>query len=121
VAFDNTVIPHIRSGRLRGLAVTGSARLAAVPDIPTPTEAGLSGYEAVGWMGLMAPRATPAPVIARLQQAAAAALGQAEVKERLEAMGFQGAADTPEQFARFLASEIGKWAKVVKDAGIQPE
>jgi tripartite-type tricarboxylate transporter receptor subunit TctC len=72
-------------------------------------------------MGLMAPRATPAPVIARLQQAAAAALGQAEVKERLEAMGFQGAADTPEQFARFLASEIGKWAKVVKDAGIQPE
>lgn len=121
VAFDNTVIPHIRSGRLRGLAVTGSARLAAVPDIPTPTEAGLSGYEAVGWMGLMAPRATPAPVIARLQQAAAAALGQAEVKERLEAMGFQGAADTPEQFARFLASEIGKWARVVKDAGIQPE
>ena len=121
VAFDNTVIPHIRSGRLRGLAVTGSTRLAAVPDIPTPAEAGLPGYEAVGWMGLMAPRGTPEAVMTRLQAEVARALDAPDVKERLAGMGFQGAAGSGAQFADYLKAEIAKWAKVVRDAGIEPE
>ncbi len=121
VAFDNTVIPHIRSGRLRGLAVTGPARLAAVPEIPTPAEAGLPGYEAVGWMGLFAPRGTPEPVLARLQAEVARALEAPEVRERLAGMGFQGAAGTGAQFADYLKSELAKWATVVRDAGIEPE
>ncbi len=121
VAFDNTVIPHILSGRLRGLAVTGSARLASVPAIPTPAEAGLPGYEAVGWMGLMAPKGTPAVAIDRIQASAARALDHPEVKARIESMGFQAATGSPAAFAKFLNDEIAKWARVVRDAGIQPE
>jgi tripartite-type tricarboxylate transporter receptor subunit TctC len=121
VAFDNTVIPHIKAGRLRGLAVTGPARLSAVPDVPTPAEAGLPGYEAVGWMGLMAPRGTPEPVLARLQVEVARALDAPDVRERLEGMGFQAAAGSGARFADYLKAEIGKWAKVVRDAGVEPE
>jgi tripartite-type tricarboxylate transporter receptor subunit TctC len=121
VAFDNTVIPHIKAGKLIGLAVTSSTRLAAVPDIPTAIEAGLPGYEAVGWMGLAAPRGTPADTVARLSRETARAMAQPDVVEKLTALGFQSAANTPEQFTAYVKNEITKWARVVKDAGITPE
>ena len=121
VAFDNTVIPHIKAGKLIGLAVTSSTRLAAVPEIPTAIEAGLPGYEAVGWMGLAAPKGTPADTVARLARETARSMAQPDVVEKLTALGFQSASNTPEQFTAYVKSEIAKWARVVKDAGITPE
>ena len=121
VAFDNTVIPHIKSGKLRGLAVTGPARLSAVPDIPTAAEAGLAGYEAVGWMGLYAPRGTPLPLRTRLATEVAKAIAATDFLARLEALGFQAKADTPAQFDAYLKAEKAKWARVVKDAGVPQE
>ena len=121
VAFDNTVIPNIKAGKLIGLAVTSGTRLAAVPDIPTAIEAGLAGYEAVGWMGLAAPKGTPADVVARLSRDTARGMGQPDVVEKLTALGFQSASNSPEQFTAYVRAEITKWAKVVKDAGITAE
>ena len=121
VAFDNTVIPHIKSGKLRGLAVTGPARLSAVPDIPTAVEAGLAGYEAVGWMGLYAPKGTPLPLRTRLAADVAKAMASPDILARLEGLGFQGKTDTPPQFDAYLKAEKAKWAKVVKDAGVPQE
>ena len=121
VAFDNTVIPHIKSGRLVGLAITGPARLSSVPDIPTAAEAGLKGYEAVGWMGLMAPKGTPAAITARIAKETAQAMTAPDVKAKLDALGFQAHTDTPAAFADYVRSEKTKWAKVAADAGIQPE
>ena len=121
VAFDNTVIPHIKSGKLRGLAVTGPARLSAVPDIPTAVEAGLAGYEAVGWMGLYAPKGTPLPLRTRLAADVAKAMASSDILARLEGLGFQGKTDTPPQFDAYLKAEKAKWAKVVKDAGVPQE
>jgi len=121
VAFDNTVIPHIKSGKLRGLAVTGPARLSAVPDIPTAAEAGLAGYEAVGWMGLYAPKGTPLPLRTRLAADVAKAMASPDILARLEGLGFQAKTDTPPQFDAYLKAEKAKWAKVVKDAGVPQE
>ena len=121
VAFDNTVIPHIKSGKLRGLAVTGPARLAAVADIPTAAEAGLPGYEAVGWMGLYAPKGTPAALRARLAGDTAKAAATPEFIAKMEGLGFQARTGTPAEFDAYLLSEQAKWAKVVKDAGVPQE
>lgn len=121
VAFDNTVIPSIKGGKLRGLAVTGPARLSAVPDIPTAAEAGLPGYEAVGWMGLYAPKGTPAPIVNRLAAETAKAMAAPDVQEKLSAMGFQPKTDSPGQFDAYLRAETAKWAKVARDANVQPE
>ena len=121
VAFDNTVIPNIKAGKLRGLAVTGPARLAAVPDIPTAAEAGLPGYEAVGWMGLYAPKGTPSPIVARLAADTARAMAAPDVRDKLNGMGFQAMTDSPAAFDAYLRTETAKWAKAAKDANVQPE
>ena len=121
VAFDNTVIPQIKAGKLRGLAVTGPARLAAVPDIPTAAEAGLPGYEAVGWMGLYAARGTPAALRSRLAADTAKAAGTPDFIAKMEGLGFQARTNTPVEFDTYLKAETVKWAKVVKDAGVPQE
>jgi tripartite-type tricarboxylate transporter receptor subunit TctC len=121
VAFDNTVIPHIKAGKLRGLAVTGPMRLAAVADIPTAAEAGLPGYEAVGWMGLYAPKGTPAALRARLAADTAKAAATPDFIARMEGLGFQARTNTPAEFDSYLLSEQTKWARVVKDAGVPQE
>ncbi len=121
VAFDNTVIPHIKAGKLRGLAVTGPARLAAVPDIPTAAEAGLPGYEAVGWMGLYAAKGTPAALRSRLAADTAKAAGTPDFIAKMEGLGFQARTNTPAEFDAYLKAETVKWAKVVKDAGVPQE
>ena len=121
VAFDNTVIPHIKAGKLRGLAVTGPARLAAVPDIPTAAEAGLPGYEAVGWMGLFAARGTPAALRSRLAADTAKAAGTPDFMAKMEGLGFQARTNMPAEFDAYLKAETVKWAKVVKDAGVPQE
>ena len=121
VAFDNTVIPNIKAGKLRGLAVTGPARLAAVADIPTAAEAGLPGYEAVGWMGLYAPKATPPALRARLATEVAKAAATPDFSAKMEGLGFQSRTNTPAEFDTYLKSEQIKWAKVVKDANVPQE
>jgi tripartite-type tricarboxylate transporter receptor subunit TctC len=121
VAFDNTVIPHIKAGRLKGLAVTGPARLESMPDIPTGVEAGLAGYEAVGWMGLMAPKGTPESITRRLAEETAKAVRSPEIVERLAALGFQSKTNSPSEFYAYISAEKEKWAQVVKAANIAPE
>lgn len=121
VAFDNTVIPSIKAGKLRGLAVTGPARLAAVADIPTAAESGLPGYEAVGWMGLYAPKGTPLPVRTRLAADTARAAASPEFVARMEGLGFQARTNSPAEFDAYLRAELQKWARVVKDANVPME
>jgi tripartite-type tricarboxylate transporter receptor subunit TctC len=114
-------LPHIKSGRLRGLGVTSAKRAGGVPDIPTIAEAGVPGYEAVQWFGLLAPAATPREIVSRLHGETVRALQAVDVRSRLSADGADPVGSTPEEFAAFIRSETAKWAKVVKQAGIQPE
>ncbi len=109
-------LPHVRSRRLKGLAVTSAARANALPDVPTVVEAGVAGYEYVGWYGLLAPAGTPAAVIERLNVETNKILRQAAVVERLAADGAQPVGGTQAQFADHIRNEISKWAGVVKYA-----
>ncbi len=121
VAFDNTVIPNIKAGKLRGLAVTGPARLAAVADIPTAAEAGLPAYEAVGWMGLYGPKGLPMSIRNRLAAETAKAAATPDFIAKMEGLGFQARTGSPAEFDAYLKTETSKWAKVVKDAGVPQE
>ena len=113
-------LPHVKSGRLRALATTGARRSSSLPDLPTVAEAGVPGYEAVQWYGLLAPAKTPKEIIAKLHEAMTGALQSASIKEKLASDGAEPVGSTPEEFARFLRSETEKWGKVVGSAGIQP-
>jgi tripartite-type tricarboxylate transporter receptor subunit TctC len=114
-------LPHIRQGRLRGIGVSGLARSAVLPDVPTLAEAGVAGYDATSWYGLLAPSATPRPVIARLGEEAVKALAAPDSREKLVNQGIEPARGGPEEFAPYLAAEIDKWAKIIKAAGIPPQ
>jgi tripartite-type tricarboxylate transporter receptor subunit TctC len=120
--FDNfpTSLPHVRVGKLRALAVTSMVRSSAAPDVPTVAESGLPGYEIVGWVGVLAPAAIAKDIVVRLQADIAKALLLADLKERFASLGAEASSSTPEQFAAFIQSEIAKWGKVIKDAGIEP-
>jgi tripartite-type tricarboxylate transporter receptor subunit TctC len=120
--FDNlpSALPHIKSGKLKALAVTSASRSAAVPDLPTVAEAGgaaLNGFEASSWFGLLAPAAMPADVVQRLQQETAKALSSPVLKERLLAQGAIPSGMTSADFAKHIAAETAKWARVVKASG----
>ena len=116
-----TGIPHVRSGRLRALGVTGAHRSSIAQELPTVAEAGVPGYEAVQWYGMLAPAQTPKEIITRLHRELIAVLQMPEVKERFAADGGDPAGNTPEAFGRYIRSETEKWARVVKAAGIKPE
>ncbi len=116
-----TGIPHIRAGRLRALGVTGAKRTAAAPDVPTISEAGVPGYEAVQWYGMAAPANTPREVITRLNREMVTILQMPDVKEKFAADGADTAGTSPEEFGRYIKSETEKWQKVAKAAGIKPE
>jgi tripartite-type tricarboxylate transporter receptor subunit TctC len=115
------VMAQMREGRLRPLAVSGITRSAVLPDVPTLAEAGLPGYDATSWYGMLAPAATPPAVISRLGSEAIRALGAADLKERLLNQGIEPAKGGVEEFRPYLGSEISKWAKVIKAAGIPPQ
>ena len=123
LSYENSLItlPHIRSGRVKALAVTGSQRSRLLPDLPTIAEAGLPGYGASGWYGLLAPAATPRPVIGRLHAEAVKALRLPDVVERLSGQGAEPVGNTPEDFSAFIRSEIDKWANLVKAANMKVE
>lgn len=110
-------IQHIKSGRLVALAVSSSQRSFALPEIPTLAEAGVSGYEARTWYGLWAPAGTPRELVNRLQQETAKALAGTELKGIWNSLGAEAGGQSPEDMAKFIAVEVDKWAKVVKDSG----
>jgi len=116
-----TGMPQIRAGRLRPLGITSSARSPIVPDIPTVAEAGLPGYESVQWYGMLAPARTPKEIVTRLHAEATRVLQQPEIKARFAGDGADPVGSSPEEFARYIQSELTKWAKVAREAGIQPE
>ena len=111
----------VREGRLRALAVTTSARQSAFPDLPTIAEAGVPGYEISTWYAIWAPAGTPAPIVARLQAAVAAALRGPEAREKMAALGAVPVADAPEDFDRFVRAEYERWGKLVRDARIKAD
>lgn len=119
VMFDNmpSAIGHVKSGKLRPLAVTTPKRSPALPDVPTIAEAGVPGYEATSWFGLLAPAKTPAPVIAKLNASILKALADPDVKKQLMEQGAEPHPETPEQFAEFIGAETAKWGKIVKQSG----
>jgi tripartite-type tricarboxylate transporter receptor subunit TctC len=114
-------ISYIQAGRLRALGVTNAKRSHAAPDIPTIAEAGVPGYEATQWYGVLTPSGTPRAIVERLHHETVRALKEPNVRDRLVADGSDPVGSTPEEFAAYLRSEIVKWAKVVKDVGIKPE
>jgi tripartite-type tricarboxylate transporter receptor subunit TctC len=123
IFFSNmsSSLPHVKSGRVRALAVTGSKRSANVPELPTIAESGVPGYEVYEWNGLFAPAGTPPAVINRLQSEIAKIMQAPDVKEKLAALGAEAVANTPQEAAVFLKAEIEKWAMVVKRANIKAE
>lgn len=112
-------IGHIKAGKIRPLAVTTAKRSALVPELPTIAEAGLPGFEANNWNGFLVPAKTPRPVINRLNKEIAGALSLPDIKEFLFKQGLDAAPSTPEDFGAYIRSEMDKWAKVIKAAGIQ--
>jgi len=114
-------LPHIRSGKLRAVGVTGTVRITALPEVPTLDEAGLPGYEASLWMGIFAPAGTREAIVARLNRELAAVLASGDVREALVAQGLEPAPNAPEAFAAYIRKEIAKWRDVIKAAGIRPE
>jgi len=117
----SAAMPHIKSGKVRALAVTGAKRSPALPEVPTIAEQGFPGVEATAWYGVLAPAGTPRPVIVRLHAELVKSLKMPDVVQRLDALGFEIAGTTPEQFGAYMRSETGKWAKVVKASGARPE
>ena len=114
------VAPHIRSGRLRAIAVSSTQRASILPEVPPVAET-LPGFEASPWTGVSAPAGTPKEVIARLQQTIAKGYTAPETRERLTQDGNEVVVSTPEQFEVFFRAQMEKWAKVIKDAGIRLE
>jgi len=119
VGFATTpsVITHVKAGKMRGLGVTTARRSPSTPELPTISEAGVPGYEAGTWYGLLAPAGTPNEIVARLHAESVKLLKLPDVKDRLDATGFESIGNTPEQFAAYIRSEIEKWGKVVKASG----
>jgi tripartite-type tricarboxylate transporter receptor subunit TctC len=116
-----TAYPHVRTGRLRALAVMSEKRIALAPEIPTVSEAGYPGSESGFWHGLMVSAKTPKEIVNAIHAAALAALRRPDVSRRLDDMGYTIVGDRPEQFAQFLQSEVAKWRKVVRALNMTAE
>ncbi|OWT57609.1 Bug family tripartite tricarboxylate transporter substrate binding protein [Candidimonas nitroreducens] len=114
-----SVMPFVKSGMLRAIAVTSAKRAGIAPDVPTLAEAGLPGYEAIGWHGVLAPAGTPDPIINKLNKQIVQALRTPEMRRRLAKQGAEPAGDTPAEFGRFLRADREKWGKVIKSAHIR--
>jgi len=115
------ILPHIKAGRLRALAVTGRSRSALLPEVPTLAESGLPGYEAGSWYGILAPAGTPGPIVARLNAEINAAIRQPEVRERLAAEGAEVLGGTPGDFASHIKAELSRMGRLMREAGVRME
>jgi tripartite-type tricarboxylate transporter receptor subunit TctC len=114
-------LPHIKSGRLRGLGIATLKRSQFLPDLPTIAESGYPGFEAVGWIGIAAPAKTPAAILDKLNAEMVRILGEADVKEKLNALAFTPVGDTRAQFAAYIKAEIAKWGAAVKASGAKAD
>jgi len=114
-------MPHVKTGKLRPVAVTTDKRSQTLPELPTIAEAGVKGYEASTWYGLLAPAGTPQPVIARLHDEVVRVLKTPDMREKFASQGFEPAGTTPAEFAAYIKAEIAKWGKVIRDAGIRAD
>ena len=115
------MLPQIRAGRLKALGIGSAQRSAALPAVPTIAEAGVPGYEASNWWGILAPAGTPPAVLERLHKELAVILASGETQKRFQTEGAEAVHMNPEEFGRFIAAETAKWARVVKEAGIRAE
>jgi tripartite-type tricarboxylate transporter receptor subunit TctC len=115
------VLPHVKTGALRGLAITSAQRNAAAPDLPTLSEAGVPGYEVTSWYAMYVPAGTPQPIVARLNADIARVLAMPDVKSWIESQAGVAGGGSPEQLAAFQAAETAKWATLVKAANIKPQ
>ena len=120
-ATSASAIPYVKAGRLRALAVTTAQRSPSLPDLPTVAEAGVPGFESITWHGVVVPSATPAAIIERLNRDINAALRERDLRDRLQGLGVEVAGGSPQEFAAYIAREIPKWTKVVKDSGARVE
>jgi tripartite-type tricarboxylate transporter receptor subunit TctC len=116
-----TVMQHVQAGRLKALAVTSARRSAALPNLPTVAESGVPGYEALGWFGLFAPAGTPKRLLTKIAADVKFVLSQPDVKQKMLAAGAEATPMTPDHFAAFVRTEMQKWAKLMKERGINPE
>jgi tripartite-type tricarboxylate transporter receptor subunit TctC len=123
VMFHNApvVLPHIKTGAVRGLGVTSSKRQSSAPDIPTIAEAGVPGFEVTAWFGFMAPGATPPAIISKVHADVVKVLAMPDVRERMLPQAAEPVGNTPQEYAAFIAAEIAKWAKVVRESGAKVE
>jgi tripartite-type tricarboxylate transporter receptor subunit TctC len=119
--FDaiSTIVSQVRAGKLKALGTTGKTRSSVTPDIPTLAEAGVPGYEATIWLGLMAPAATPKPILERLSNEVRKVINAPDVKDNWAKQGAVPMAMAPEEFGKFVREDIGKWGKLVKDTGMK--
>ena len=116
-----SALSQIRAGKVRALGVSTPERLAVLPDVPTISEAGLAGYESIGWNGILAPARTPRPIIDRIHREVVAALRSPDIQAQLTAQAVDAVGNTPEEFAKILRADIAKWAGVLRRAGIHPD
>lgn len=114
-------LPHMKNGRLKGLAITSPTRVSIAPDMPTVAESGIPGFEIATWLGMVAPAGTPPAVVSRLNAEVRQVLQKADVKERLHGMGFTLSSYSPEEFTTFIRAEHQKWSKVIQDANIRAD
>jgi tripartite-type tricarboxylate transporter receptor subunit TctC len=121
--FDaiTTMAPNVQAGKLKALGTSGSARSAVLPDVPTVSEAGVAGYDAVIWLGIMAPAATPRPIVERLNAEITKIVNAPDMKAAWGRQGATAMSMTPEEFARFMREDIDKWARIVKISGAKPD
>jgi len=119
IMFDNVppLLPHVRSGRIKAIAVTSLARIAVLPDVPTLHELGLKDFDAVGWNGLLAPAGTPRPIVNRVHDEVVRVLAIPEVRDGLTSQGADIVGNSPDQFAAWIRAEVKKWAGVVQQSG----
>jgi tripartite-type tricarboxylate transporter receptor subunit TctC len=115
---SSTVMPHIQAGKLTGLASTTAKRAAIAPNLPTMQELGIPDFETSIWFGLVAPAGTPKDIIAKLSQAANAALTSPDVAGKIKQQGYEALGGTPEEFTKYLADDVKKWSSVAKSAGL---
>lgn len=122
-AFSDPLVtlPQIVDGRVRALAVSGPTRLAAAPGIPTVAEAGLPGYDVTGWLGIVAPRGVPAPIVARLNAELNRIMREPDMVTRLAGQGAEVVTGTPDEFGTYIRGEIARWAQITREAGIRAE
>jgi tripartite-type tricarboxylate transporter receptor subunit TctC len=123
IMFGNisVAVPHIKSGKLRAIASTGAARSPLLPEVPTVAESGLKDFAVATWFGLLGPAGMPADLVARIQREVARVLATPEIRSRFVDLGVDIVANSPDEFAAYLRTEIARYARVIKEAGIKPE